>query len=502
MTKRLWQSASVASVLTMLTALWPAHAQDGAVRPAIQVAQLSLTDPAEYRRREALRHAAEEAERRRYLEARAQQAREQEERSREYERQRAEMYRRRDAEIEEQSRRNREYDERQRVMHERMEAEYQQSRLRGEIDSLRYRLSLERQQYDAPAPVFQPPAPPNSWTPPPVIQTQPTPRRPQPVVALSGSYPSSGAVFRDRLSDGNDCPECPELVVIPAGTYIMGANVEEERRENLPPDLRGRALPQTRVSLAQDFAVARTEVTRAQYAAFVAATGRTQPGGCIVYRRSPASSALEWRLDTGATWNAPGFTQSDRDPVVCVSHADAQAYVQWLSDQTGYRYRLLSEAEWEYAARAGTRTPRWWSGGAGDACVYANVADRDAAQALDLVQSQGNIHPCNDRYASTAPAGSFAANRFGLNDMLGNVWEWTEDCWNDNYSGRPADAQAWMSGNCQRRVIRGGAWNDMPMVVRSGFRDWVEVGARSNVIGFRVARELAGAPQVSARLPR
>jgi formylglycine-generating enzyme required for sulfatase activity len=490
--------ATLASVLAILPALWPAHAEEQAARPAVQLAQLGLTDPAEYRRREILRHLAEEVERRRTLEAQAQQAREQEERNRQYQREQAEYYRRRDAEIEEQSRRNREFDESIRLFYERQRASDEQLRLQSEIRELRYRLERERQQHYAPAPIYQPP--PDPWAPLPGMQTQPTPRGPQPVVALSGGYPSPGAAFRDRRSDGQDCPECPELVVIPAGAYAMGASAEEERQENLPTDLRGRALPVTRIAIAQSFAVARTEVTREQYAAFVAATGRAQSGGCIVYRRNPANGAFEWRRDPGASWNAPGFTQTDRDPVVCVSHADAGAYVQWLSDRTGYRYRLLSEAEWEYAGRAGTRTPRWWQGRADEACANANVADRDAAQAL--AWAQAGVHPCSDRHSQTAPAGSFAANRFGLHDMLGNVWEWTEDCWNDSHAGRPGDAQVRHAGACERRVIRGGAWNDTPMVVRSGFRDWAAADSRSDVIGLRVAREIPGVPQVSARLPR
>jgi sulfatase modifying factor 1 len=140
--------------------------------------------------------------------------------------------------------------------------------------------------------------------------------------------------------------------------------------------------------------------------------------------------------------------------VVCVSWEDASAYVRWLSQKTGKRYRLLTEAEWEYAARADTTTTRFWGDDAHRSCDYANGADVAAAARLSDV-SIGAHALCDDRYAYTAPVGSYRANAFGLHDMLGNVWEWTQDCWNTTYSGAPTDGTAWDAGDCSMRAVRG-----------------------------------------------
>ena len=155
-----------------------------------------------------------------------------------------------------------------------------------------------------------------------------------------------------------------------------------------------------------------------------------------------------------------------------VSWEDAQSYVRWLSRETGEEYRLLSEAEWEYAARAGTRTRYWW----GDA-IGRNRAN-----------CAGNH--CGDSYRYTAPVGSFSSNGFGLHDMHGNVWEWVEDCWNDSYRGAPSDGSAWESGDCGVRVLRGGSWSHVPRLLRSAYRFGSTAGDRSSYAGFRVARTL------------
>ena len=150
----------------------------------------------------------------------------------------------------------------------------------------------------------------------------------------------------------------------------------------------------------------------------------------------------------------------------------AQAYVRWLSGKTGEEYRLLSEAEWEYVARAGTTTAYWW----GD----------------DIGRNRANCDGCGSRWDNrqTAPVGSFSANPFGLHDVHGNVWEWVEDCWNDGYRGAPTDGSAWESGECERRVLRGGSWYSVPELLRSADRDRYSAGGRLNNAGFRVARTL------------
>ena len=175
-----------------------------------------------------------------------------------------------------------------------------------------------------------------------------------------------------------------------------------------------------------------------------------------------------------ADWRHPPFPQTDRHPVVNVSWNDAKAYVAWLSQTTERQYRLPSEAEWEYAARAGTATARYWGDRTRDACRYANVDD--------------TAHGCEGGYGRTMPVGSFEHNRFGLYDMLGNVWEWTEDCWNGNYDGAPADGSPWLRGNCSRRVMRGGSWGLDPKRIRSANRNYGTTGIWGDIIGFRVAR--------------
>jgi formylglycine-generating enzyme len=186
-----------------------------------------------------------------------------------------------------------------------------------------------------------------------------------------------------------------------------------------------------------------------------------------------------------------------------VSYDDAQRYVQWLSRKTGKSYRLPTEAEWEYAARAGTTTARFWGDGRDQACNFANVADLTLAEALNWNKGNKNIvFQCRDGYVYTAPVGSFRPNGFGLYDMLGNVYQWTEDCYQESYIGAPTDGSAVTSGECKFRVLRGGSWTGYPRFLRSAHRkrgyaaDYriPAVGAvadhRIGDVGFRVGRTL------------
>ncbi len=168
-----------------------------------------------------------------------------------------------------------------------------------------------------------------------------------------------------------------------------------------------------------------------------------------------------------------------RIPVTNVSWDDAWEYTAWLSELTGEVYRLLSEAEWEYVARAGTRTERYWGDDASDQCRYANGDDEAVS--------------CSDRYEYAAPVGSFQANAFGLHDVLGNLWEWTEDCWNDDYTGAPADGSAWRVGDCSQRVQRGGSLGSPRVILRSALRLGQPTEERLGWNGFRVARAVGGA---------
>lgn len=209
-----------------------------------------------------------------------------------------------------------------------------------------------------------------------------------------------------------DCAQCPALVVVPAGEFRMGAAGGEEGRPEGPVHT---------VHIARAFALGRHEVTQAQFAAFVSATGHAMGGGCQVW-------AGEWRTPPDADWTDPGYGRMpfDDEPVTCVSWNDAEAYVQWLARRTGRHYRLPSEAEWEYAARAGSTGDYFWAVPGTDAdaaaCTFANVYDASGARANGFGWAPFG---CDDGFARAAPVGSFRPNAFGLHDMIGNVWEWT-----------------------------------------------------------------------------
>ena len=249
-----------------------------------------------------------------------------------------------------------------------------------------------------------------------------------------------GQVFRD-------CERCPAIVVVPAGTYVMGSPASEEGR-------RHNEGPQRRVRIGEPLAVGVYEVTFAEWDACAG------DGGCGGYRPDDE-----------------GWGRRDR-PVINVSWDDAQAYVRWLSTETGEEYRLLSASEWEYVARAGTATP-----------FYAGrtISTEQANYNGNYVYGAGRM----GRYrAQTVPVGSFSANAFGLHEVHGNVWEWTQDCGNEGYRGAPVDGRAWERGDCGRRVVRGGSWYSRPRNLRSALHFGLDSGSRGSIGGFRVARTL------------
>ena len=251
-----------------------------------------------------------------------------------------------------------------------------------------------------------------------------------------------GDTFSDEFRDGG---RGPAMVVIPAGSFRMGCVSGQECYD--------REKPVHTVTISQPFAVSKYEITFEDYD----------------------------RFSTPNKVNDQGWGRGSR-PTIDVSWNDAKAYVAWLSSQTGQTYRLLTEAEWEYAARAGTSTKYHFGNSESQLCRYANFADKTVS--LDDAA-------CSDGVGmQTAVVGRYAANAFGLHDMHGNVREWVEDCWNENYSGAPSDGSAWLRGNCERRVLRGGAWNYLPRNLRSAYRSENTTGFRSYYIGFRVARTL------------
>jgi formylglycine-generating enzyme required for sulfatase activity len=290
-----------------------------------------------------------------------------------------------------------------------------------------------------------------------------------------GATPAAAPSVPENVRPGReleDCSGCPKLVVIPGGSFDMGSPADE-------PDRQDREGPQRTVQISA-FAMGRTEVTRGEYHRFARETGRSATG-CYEY------DGKDWKLIRALGWENPGYEQFDDHPVVCVDWDDVQAYLQWLSKRSGQTYRQASEAEWEYAARAGKSTARHWGDGENEACRFANGADQSARRKFNWGLP---LFGCDDGYANTAPAASYRANDFGLHDMMGNVWEWTEDCWNDTYRGAPSSGTPWTEGDCSRRVARGGSWVNDPAYARSANRDWNRASLRNKHLGFRVVRTL------------
>jgi formylglycine-generating enzyme required for sulfatase activity len=262
--------------------------------------------------------------------------------------------------------------------------------------------------------------------------------------AIGGWFALSPAPTPVALKPGDtfrECSHCPVMVVVPAGSFMMGSPASEPGRFNNEG-------PQHEVTIASRFAVGQYELTFDEWDACVA------DGGCNDYK--PPDQ---------------GWGRKDR-PAVNLSWVDVSAYASWLGKKTGKPYRLLSEAEYEYAARGGTQTAYPWGNAIGE--------------------NKANCTGCGSQWngRETAPVGSFAANGFGLYDMVGNVWEWTQDCYHDSYNGAPTDGSAWTGGDCYYRVLRGGSRLNSPKGLRSALRDWLPLDNRVSLFGFRVGRTL------------
>jgi formylglycine-generating enzyme required for sulfatase activity len=282
--------------------------------------------------------------------------------------------------------------------------------------------------------------------------------------ALTASSPAHTQARKDR--EFRECPDCPMMVGIPAGTFLMGSPKSEPGRF----DSEG---PQHVVSI-KAFALGKYDITTAQFIDFLKSTG---------HRPVPCNRIL------GYAWGSPGLgleLQLPNWPAVCLGWIDAEAYVAWLNAKVHKErpalgpgpgpYRLPSEAEWEYAARAGTKTARWWGEAIG----------------RDLANCNGCGSPWDNRLLATVE--SFAPNPFGLYSLLGNAWQWTEDCWHPNYIHAPDDGRAWTEKKCEKHVIRGGSWSSLPVLVRSASRSFSTSDGsdydNSSLTGFRVARDL------------
>jgi len=271
---------------------------------------------------------------------------------------------------------------------------------------------------------------------------------------------------------------------------MMGSSDEERRAYGVPLEIGNREAPRHVVTIRYIFAIGRTEVTVMEYGRFVAETGRRETTPyCVSFDHAHDS----WKPYSGLDWHHPGMSTSQDRPVTCVSWLDATAYTAWLSRKTGRHYRLPSEAEWEYAARGGTATPAPWRGGAEALCTQAAVMNHATFVALGRPASWRNRLMCSSTIPFTQPVADFPANPFGLYDMIGNVWEWTADCAQDNYAGAPDDGSAWIESGCRNRSIRGGAFHSAPYFGRSASRGFGKPqDYRSIAIGFRVVLDPTG----------
>jgi formylglycine-generating enzyme required for sulfatase activity len=275
-----------------------------------------------------------------------------------------------------------------------------------------------------------------------------------------------------------ECENCPEMVLVPAGEFMMGSD-----RDDVDSGLAAaNEEPQHKAVIQQPIAVGRFEVTRDQYAAFVKASGYASGDRCYTFENNTPQER-----DNRSFLN-PGFRQEGNHPAVCVSWVNAKAYVEWLSRTTGKPYRLLSETEYEYAARAGSASRYGFGNDPAELCKFANGADQSAKSAG--LPASSPYMSCKDGYPFTAPVGSLTANAFGLHDLIGNVWEWTEDCYYGNYAMASLGSAARAEAVCASRTVRGGDWFSTEASLRPAARANAKADAHHDDIGFRVARTL------------
>ena len=294
---------------------------------------------------------------------------------------------------------------------------------------------------------------------------------------LSGGSGEGGSSFREGVG-------LPEMVVIPSGSFMMGSPEAETTRFEVPNKYASWERPQRSVRIPGRFALGRTEVTVGEWRRFVGETGHSTGGSCRIYEGG------KWESRSGLGWDNPGFDQGEDHPVVCVNWNDAQAYVEWVNGKSGgSAYRLPSESEWEYSARGGTVTARYWGDDAGatEQCRYVNGHDAASKRVNGFLWQEAS---CDDGFAQTSPVGRYGKNGFGLSDTLGNVWEWVEDCFASDYSSASVDGSAYSPESCSQRVLRGGSWYIIPGALRSAYRFRYEPVDRFSHIGFRLARTL------------
>lgn len=261
--------------------------------------------------------------------------------------------------------------------------------------------------------------------------------------AVMVSAAAQAASMGKAGSEFKDCDTCPTMVVLPKGSFTMGSPKGEQFR--FPNE------EQRKVTISYPLAVGKFEITFDEWDACF------QQLKCRPHKDEGRGRGLM--------------------PVINVDWTDAQEYVRWLSSKTGHTYRLMTEAEWEYAARAGSKEAFSWGGKASH--KYANYGSDICCE---------TVVKENDQWHTTGPVGQFKPNKFGLHDLHGNVWEWVQDCWDENAVTGPLDGSARETEDCQLRIMRGGSWASMPMKMRAAFRDGVSPLDSGDIIGFRIAR--------------
>lgn len=321
-----------------------------------------------------------------------------------------------------------------------------------------------------------------------MLRRAPDPKaRPKSESDVTGNKPNVASL--PPTSVFRDCPSCPDMVVVPSGSFEMGSRATEPDRYEVEG-------PTRLVTFSRPFAASRYPVTVEQFETYVKANGLTVASGCRV------QGVETWDMRTDASPSAPGFSQAANHPVVCVNWQQASDYAAWLSETTGERYRLVTEAEAEYITRAGTVTAFWWG-----PTASPQRANYDATALNDALQVSANVVTARNsaksaaradgaatvahRATGTQPVQFYSPNPWGFFQVHGNAASWTLDCWNKTLAGAPLDGTASLTGDCKRRVIKGGAWTSFARDMRAAYRESAPAIEHYQHVGFRLAREIA-----------
>jgi formylglycine-generating enzyme required for sulfatase activity len=297
---------------------------------------------------------------------------------------------------------------------------------------------------------------------------------------IRGAHAALRMPAEKAVNSFRDCEHCPELVPVPAGSFLMGSPASETEVAGLAPERARAEQPVHSVTIRKAFAIGRNEVTIEEFSVYASESG-FEGKGCWTL------AAGNWKLNPEANWRAPGFEVQPTSPAVCLSRDDFQGYFDWLSERTGNTYRLPSEAEWEYVAQLAEVGPRIRSAEDAEACTVLNGADQSLKTSLDV---RWDYFRCDDGYVLTSPAATFGADRLGLYDLFGNVAEYTADCYYPDHNGAPDDGTARSAEECPIITVKGGSWAGEPGFFRPAFRVTASTRVRGTGFGARVLREI------------